>query len=68
MNDDEVAARRALIEIRRLYLRSNKRNKNTCYQMYLVAKEALAEMGAPAAEEDRAANEGRDASRRARWG
>ncbi len=34
----------ALVEIRRLYLRSNKRDKHTCYQMFLVAEKALREI------------------------
>lgn len=36
----------ALIEIRRLYLRSNKRDKHTCWQMYRVAVKALEEVEA----------------------
>lgn len=39
----------ALIEIRRLYLRANKRDKHTCWQMYRVAVKALEEVDATAA-------------------
>lgn len=55
MNEDEVTARRALVEIRRLYLRSNKRDKHTCLQMYRVAEKALKEIEQAAdAEPDKA--------------
>ncbi len=34
----------ALNEIRRLYMRSNKRDKYTCYKMYLMAGKTLEEI------------------------
>lgn len=53
----------ALVEIRRLYLRSNKRDKHTCWQMYRVAVKALLEVEvAPDAEAPPDA-----ASVKARW-
>lgn len=44
VRESEDVAKSALIEIQRLYLRSNKRDSNTCYQMYLAAKKALEEI------------------------
>ncbi len=37
-------AKNFLIEIQRLYLRSNKKDRNTCYQMYLTASKAIEEL------------------------
>ncbi len=43
MSNEELL-KSTLEEIRRLYLRSNKRDRNTCYRMYLAAGKALDEM------------------------
>ncbi len=43
MSNEDIL-KSALREIRRLYLRSNKRDRHTCYQMYLAADKALDEM------------------------
>lgn len=60
----EAELKRALNEIVRLYLRSNKRDRNTCYQMFLVAKKTLEEIE-PA---DPLPDEADAASIKARWG
>lgn len=43
MSDEELF-KSTLEEIRRLYLRSNKRDRHTCYQMYLAADKVLGEI------------------------
>ena len=42
--EKDETAKKSLIEIQRLYLRSNKKDKNTCYQMYLTASKAIEEL------------------------
>ncbi len=41
---EDETAKNSLIEIQRLYLRSNRKDWNTCYQMYLTASKAVEEI------------------------